>query len=165
MNFITYLSRSDNYDVILVIVDRFTNMAHFMPTTNTIRVAGTVRLFLIYIFRLHGLHDDIGVQLLPFAGIYLQASRPCVKLYHQRFGFFTILAKINQVTIKLQLPSTMRIHLVFHVSMLEPYHISPLREERTSPSPPIKINDHEEFKVEHVLDSRISKGRLEYLVH
>ncbi|KAH7439596.1 hypothetical protein KP509_04G068000 [Ceratopteris richardii] len=75
------------------------------------------------------------------------------------------LGKINPVTFKLQLPSTMRIHPVFHVSMLEPYQISPLRGERPSPSPPIEIDDHEEFEVEHVLDSRISRGRLEYLIH
>ncbi|KAH7281704.1 hypothetical protein KP509_36G059400 [Ceratopteris richardii] len=95
----------------------------------------------------------------------LQTSRPCAKLDHQRFGPFTILAKINQVTFKLQLPSTMRIHPVFHVCMLEPYQISPLRGERPSPSPPIEIDDHEEFEVEHVLDSRISRERLEYLIH
>ncbi|KAH7288883.1 hypothetical protein KP509_31G048300 [Ceratopteris richardii] len=71
------------------------------------------------------------------------------KLDHQRFGPFVMLAKINQVTFKLQLPSTMRIHRVFHVSMLEPYQISPLRRERPSPSPPIEIDDHEEFEVEH----------------
>ncbi|KAH7447348.1 hypothetical protein KP509_01G102500 [Ceratopteris richardii] len=59
----------------------------------------------------------------------------------------------------------MRIHPVFHVSILEPYQISPLRGERPSPSPPIEIDDHEEFEVKHVLNSRISRGRLEYLIH
>ncbi|KAH7435520.1 hypothetical protein KP509_06G068000 [Ceratopteris richardii] len=73
----------------------------------------------------------------------LQTSRPCSKLEHQRFDQFTILANIN----------------------LEPYQISPLRGERSSPSPPIEVDDHEEFEVKHVLDSRISQGRLEYLIH
>ncbi|KAH7442194.1 hypothetical protein KP509_03G076100 [Ceratopteris richardii] len=50
----------------------------------------------------------------------LQTSRPFAKPDHQRFGPFTILAKINPVTFKLQLQSTMRIHLAFHVSMFEP---------------------------------------------
>ncbi|KAH6557520.1 hypothetical protein KP509_1Z109500 [Ceratopteris richardii] len=36
---------------------------------------------------------------------------------------------------------------------------------RSSPSPPFKIKDHEEFEVNHVLDSRISRGRLECLFH
>ncbi|KAH7420357.1 hypothetical protein KP509_13G003300 [Ceratopteris richardii] len=85
-----------------------------------------------------------------------QQYQPCAKLDHQRFGPFTILAKINPATFKLHLKNTMRIHRVFHVSMLEPYQISPLRGERPSPSPPIEIDDHEEFEVEHVLDSRIS---------
>ncbi|KAH7296362.1 hypothetical protein KP509_26G020800 [Ceratopteris richardii] len=95
----------------------------------------------------------------------LQTSRPCAKLDYQRFGPFTILAEINRVTFKLKLPSTMRIHPIFHVSMLKPYQTSSLRGERANPSPPIEIDDNEEFEVEHVLDSRISRGRLEYLVH
>ncbi|KAH7433879.1 hypothetical protein KP509_07G090800 [Ceratopteris richardii] len=87
------------------------------------------------------------------------------KVRSSKIWSITILAKINPVTFKLQLPSTMRIHPVFHVSMLEPYQISPLRGERPSPSPPMEIDDHEEFEVEHVLDSRIYRGRLEYLIH
>ncbi|KAH7293467.1 hypothetical protein KP509_28G026800 [Ceratopteris richardii] len=84
-------------------------------------------------------------------GNNLQTSRPCANIEHQRFGPFTILAKINLATFKLQLPSTMRIHPIFHVSMLEPYKISPMRGERTSPSPPIEIDYHEEVEVEHYL--------------
>ncbi|KAH7283741.1 hypothetical protein KP509_34G022000 [Ceratopteris richardii] len=38
-------------------------------------------------------------------------------------------------------------------------------QERLSPSPLIKIEDHEEFEVMHVLDSRISQGRLECFIH
>ncbi|KAH7295205.1 hypothetical protein KP509_27G036900 [Ceratopteris richardii] len=53
----------------------------------------------------------------------LHTSRPCAKLEHQRFGPFTILAEVNLVTFKLRLPSTMRIHPVFHVSMSEPYFL------------------------------------------
>ncbi|KAH7420379.1 hypothetical protein KP509_13G005100 [Ceratopteris richardii] len=49
----------------------------------------------------------------------LQTLRPRAKLDHKRFGSFTILVEINLVTFKLQLPSTMRIHRVFHVSILE----------------------------------------------
>ncbi|KAH7420877.1 hypothetical protein KP509_13G027500 [Ceratopteris richardii] len=120
-------------------------MAHFIPTTKAITGATTTMLFLKYIFRLHGLSDDI--------------------VSDRGFGPFTILAKIKPVTFKLQLPSTMRIHPVFHVSMLEPYQISTLRGERLIPSLPIVIDDHEEFEVEHVLDSKISLGRLEYLIH
>ncbi|KAH7404585.1 hypothetical protein KP509_15G033000 [Ceratopteris richardii] len=38
-------------------------------------------------------------------------------------------------------------------------------QERPNPSPLIKIEDHEEFEVNHVLDSRISRGRLECFIH
>ncbi|KAH7424386.1 hypothetical protein KP509_11G005700 [Ceratopteris richardii] len=38
-------------------------------------------------------------------------------------------------------------------------------QETPSPSPPIKIENHEEFEVVHVLDSRISERRLECFIH
>ena len=34
-----------------------------------------------------------------------------------------------------------------------------------SPPPSIEIDDHEEYKVEKILDSRRKWGKLEYLVH
>ncbi|KAH7364987.1 hypothetical protein KP509_18G002100 [Ceratopteris richardii] len=134
-------------------------MAQFIPTTKVITGVATARIFLRYIFRIHGLPHDIvsdrAQQQYKYYGDQHRVQNPS----------YQIGDKINPVTFKLQLPSTMRIHPVFHVSMLEPYHISPLRGERPSPSPPIETDDHEEFEVEHVLDSRISRGRLEYLIH
>jgi hypothetical protein len=54
---------------------------------------------------------------------------------------------------------------VFHVSLLEPYKESNI-SCRTQPPPPcIEIDNHEEYKVEEVLDSRQRRGRLKYLVH
>ncbi|KAH6559142.1 hypothetical protein KP509_1Z025500 [Ceratopteris richardii] len=113
-------------------------------------------------FKIHPIKSRI---TYGYSEIICKLQRPYAQLDHQKFYTFTILAKINPITFKLQLPSTMRIHLVFHVFMLESYQISPLREERPGASPPIEIDDHEEFEVEHVLDSRISQGRLKYLVH
>ncbi|KAH6555714.1 hypothetical protein KP509_1Z233700 [Ceratopteris richardii] len=178
--FITDLPKSDKYDAILVILDRFIKMAQFIPTTKVITGVATARIFLRYIFRSHGLPHDIvsdreihkAQQQYKYYGDQHRVQNPSYQIGDKALCKvrssncpFIILAKINPVTFKLQLPSTMRIHPVFHVSMLEPYHISPLRGERPSPSPPIETDDHEEFEVEHVLDSRISRGRLEYLIH
>ncbi len=50
----------------------------------------------------------------------------------------------------------MKIHLVFHVSMLEPYHVSTILGRTHEPTPPIVVNGEKEYKVEEILDSNIS---------
>jgi len=44
-DFITKLPLAQGYDSILVVVDRFTKMAHFMPTTERTSVEGLAQLF------------------------------------------------------------------------------------------------------------------------
>jgi len=59
----------------------------------------------------------------------------------------------------------MKIHPVFHVSLLEPYRESTIPRRLLAPPPPIEINGEEEFEVSKIIDSRINRRRLEYLVH
>src|SRR5579859_301445 len=51
-------SRKGN-DTILVVVDRLTKMAHFLPTKQTITSVQTAQLFVKEIFHLHGLPDTL----------------------------------------------------------------------------------------------------------
>ena len=50
---------TDGYDMILIIVDRLTKMAHFIPTTSNVTTKQTAELFLQHIFRYHGLPENI----------------------------------------------------------------------------------------------------------
>jgi hypothetical protein len=59
----------------------------------------------------------------------------------------------------------MKIHQVFHVSLLEPYKESTIPRRLPAPPPPIEINREEEFEVSKIIDSRINRRRLKYLVH
>jgi len=59
MDFIVQLPESKGYTAVLVVVDRFTKMAHFIPTTDDVDAEGTVSLFLSRIVSAHGLPDDI----------------------------------------------------------------------------------------------------------
>jgi hypothetical protein len=59
MDFITHLPVSFSYDAILVVVDRFTKMRHFIPCKGTCDSEETARLYLQYIWRLHGLPTTI----------------------------------------------------------------------------------------------------------
>jgi hypothetical protein len=58
----------------------------------------------------------------------------------------------------------MRIHPVFHASLLTPYHANTL-PGRTQPlPPPLIVEGVEEFEVKEILDSRIRYNKLEYFV-
>jgi len=59
IDFITDLPNSEANDAILIIVDRLTKMAHFIPCTKEINPRRFSELFMREIFRLHGLPKDI----------------------------------------------------------------------------------------------------------
>jgi hypothetical protein len=59
----------------------------------------------------------------------------------------------------------MKVYLIFHVFLLEPYKKSNI-PNRTQPPPPcIELDNLEKYEVEEVLDSRQRRGILEYLIH
>ena len=55
----------------------------------------------------------------------------------------------------------MRIHPVFHISLLEPAHPDAESQDKVE----IILENEEEYKVEQILDTRKSKGKIEYLIH
>jgi hypothetical protein len=59
MDFITDLPIVRAKNLILVVVDRFTKMAHFTPCSKSITVEETAQLILDGIIRLHGLPEEI----------------------------------------------------------------------------------------------------------
>ena len=58
-DFITKLPLAQEYDSILVVVDRLTKMVHFIPTTEKILAEGLARLFRDNVWKLHGLPESI----------------------------------------------------------------------------------------------------------
>ena len=95
----------------------------------------------------------------------LKTHRPSNKLDYRRLGSFSIIKRVNEVAYRLELPPSMKIHSVFHVSLLEPYKDSTIPRWLQAPPAPIEIDETEELKVSEILDSRINHGKLEYLVH
>ena len=59
MDFITKLPLAQGYDSILVVCDRMTKMAYFVPTTEKTLVEGVARLFWNNVWKLHGLPESI----------------------------------------------------------------------------------------------------------
>jgi len=58
-DFIMKLPLAQGYNSILVVVDRFTKMAHFIPTTEKTSAEGLAQLFRDNIWKLHRLPDSI----------------------------------------------------------------------------------------------------------
>ena len=82
------------------------------------------------------------------------------KLMPRYIGPFKVVAKKGPVTYELQLPSALKIHPVFHVSLLKPYH----RNGAYQP-PPLPLSVDEQgplFEVEAVLKFRPRSKR--YLI-
>ncbi len=56
----------------------------------------------------------------------ITTTRPCAKLDYKRLRPFKIAKFVGLVACQLELPPQFKIHYVFHVSLLEPYHENPI---------------------------------------
>ena len=102
-------------------------------------------------------------QLVMLTSANLSTDRPSKKLTDKWQGPFEVLEKIGTHNYKLQLPDQWKIHPVFHVDKLKPYHQDPNLPNHPKP-PPDLIGRDEEYEVEKILDSKYRRGILSYLV-
>ena len=58
----------------------------------------------------------------------------------------------------------MKVHLVFHVSLLEPYHLSTIPDRTRPPPLPIIVESESEYEMEEILDFKYHHKCLFYLV-
>jgi hypothetical protein len=101
-----------------------------------------------------------------------QVNRPTRKFQAKFLGPYKVIETVSPTAYRLELPETLKIHPVFHISKLRRYVESDeqLFPERTVPPPPPLVfdDDHVEYLVEKILDKRtrrIGRGtRTEYLV-
>lgn len=85
-------------------------------------------------------------------------------------GPFRIIKRVGKVAYKLELPSRLKVHPVFHVSMLKPYHQDPedpTRGESHRAPPGVKVSYEKEL--DSILADRVvrQKGHMprhEYLI-
>jgi hypothetical protein len=95
----------------------------------------------------------------------LTTMRPSKKLDYKRQGPFPVLEVYSNGRYKLQLPCQWRKHPVFNESVLLPYRPSLFPSQKGEPPPPPELVDDElEYEAEKILDSRLSRGKLQYLV-
>ncbi len=85
------------------------------------------------------------------------------KFKPRKLGPYKIIEKISELSYKLELPQSMKIHPVVHVSSLEPFYEDHF-DRKQEPPPPITVNDEEEYEVEEILDKRRHYRKIQYLV-
>jgi hypothetical protein len=94
----------------------------------------------------------------------IKTSRPSRKLDDKKLGPFKIIQVINPVAFKLALPSSMKVHPVFHSSLLEPKAEDTFPTQQQAPPMPIVVEGNQEFVVRAILDSRVIRGVRRFLV-
>ena len=95
---------------------------------------------------------------LSIKNLYLHGKK---KLLPRYVGPFQITQVINPVAVKLLLPASMKIHPVFHVSLLKP--VTP-GTRLSKPPTSVTIEGHQEFEVKKILDSKRVGTRFFYLI-
>ena len=84
------------------------------------------------------------------------------KLDDKYYRLFTVVKAVRNNAYWLKLPSSYQIHNIFHISLLEPYHV---REGEVSMHPlTILVDNQFKWEVDKILDDKIQYCKKQYLV-
>ena len=104
-------------------------------------------------------------DLVWLDGKDLRTDRPSKKLEDKRYGPFRISKKISPSAYELRLPPSMKVHPVFNTSRLTPYKEDSIPGRKHPPPPaPVVQGETPEWEVEFIKDSRLYRGKLQFLV-
>ena len=88
----------------------------------------------------------------------IKTKRPSKKLDHKMIGPYKIKQLVGS-SCQLDLPTSMKIHDVFHPNLLQKTSTDLLPGQHNDPAPPLIIDDEEEWEVDDILDARRKGGR------
>ena len=89
---------------------------------------------------------------------YFHSTRPSQKLSEKNLGLFEIIAWPGSHSCMLQLPQGMKaVHLVFHVSQLEPTTPNTIPNCVQPPPLPVEIEGKPEYEIAEILDLKINR--------
>jgi len=90
---------------------------------------------------------------------HIRTNRTARKLAEKKIGPFPIISQPSPMSFTLRLPSTIRIHPVFHVSQLEPEHPNTFEDREQPPPPPLIVDGKPEYLIERIIDSKYNRVR------
>ena len=93
----------------------------------------------------------------------LRLNYPSRKLAPKRQGPFEVSQVLSPLTYRLRLPSTWKIHDIFHASLLSSYKETEAHGPNFSKPPPNLIGTEEEYEVEEIISHQGTTGRRRYL--
>ena len=88
----------------------------------------------------------------------LRLQYPCRKLSPKRLGPFEITQVLSPLVYRLKLPSTWKIHDVFHAGLLSPFKQTNTHGPNFSVPPPTLIGSEEEYEVKAIISHKGSPG-------
>jgi len=94
---------------------------------------------------------------------YQMMERRTEKLTERFVGPYKIKKIISSNAVELELPSTVKIHLVVNVSRIQRY-VGQVEGQRKKQPAPVVIKGEEEWEVERILNKRQIRGKDKYLV-
>jgi hypothetical protein len=94
----------------------------------------------------------------------VRTTRPTRKLDWKRLGPFRVQKEVSPYAYELELPTSIRIHRVQHVSLLDPLVEDPLDGQVVLPPPPVEVDGEKEYQASSVEDSWVYRSQLQYLV-
>ncbi|UTT92741.1 hypothetical protein NDA17_001219 [Ustilago hordei] len=93
-----------------------------------------------------------------------KTQRPTPKLDTQFAGPYPVQEQVGCRAYRITLPANLRVHDVFHVSMLEPARTSSLPQRAEQPTIPSLPDEDLDFEVKALIDKRSHNGTTEYKV-
>ena len=90
-------------------------------------------------------------------------KRAMKKLMEKFIGPYVVRKIVSENVVKLELPRSLRIHLVVNVRRIVKYR-KQVEGQKKIPLSPIKVASEKEYEVEEILDRQERRNRMKYLV-
>ena len=90
-------------------------------------------------------------------------KRAMKKLMEKFIGPYVVKKIVSENAVELELPASLRVHLVVNVRRLVKYR-EQVEEQKKIPPPPVKVDGEEEYEVKEILDRQERRDKTRYLV-